>query len=163
MELKRLLHIARYCTLLSSAKRSAYLRRKKIFGHVGENVFLPFMVLPLRCENIYIHSNVEIASGARLVPHDAIHGVFNRMNDGHHYAEHIGRIEILDNVFIGADAIILGPCKIGPNAVIAAGAVVTGDIPAGSVAGGVPARVIGDFDSLREKRRGQRPEEDAHR
>ena len=42
--------------------------------------------------------------------------------------------------------------KIGDNVVIAAGAVVNKDIPSGSVAAGVPAKVIGSFDDLRKKR-----------
>lgn len=137
MDLKRIIYTARYCMIFKSKKRADYIRKKQIFGSVGEQVFLPFMVLPLRCENIFIHDNVEIASGAKLIPHDAIHGVFNRMErKSFRYQEHIGRIEIYDNVFIGANAIILGPCKIGPNAIVAAGAVVNKDVPSGSIVGG---------------------------
>ncbi len=47
-----------------------------------------------------------------------------------------------DNVTIGAGANIIGPVKIGDNAVIGAGAVVITDIPANSVAVGVPAKVV---------------------
>lgn len=147
MDLKRVIHTARYCMIFKSKKRADYIKKKQIFGSVGENVFLPFMVLPLRCENIFIHDNVEIASGVKLIPHDAIHGVFNRMKgNSFKYKEHIGRIEICDNVFIGANAIILGPCKIGPNVIVAAGTVVNKDIPPESIVGGTPARVIGSFD-----------------
>lgn len=152
MELKRLIHTIRYCTLLNSTKRAEYVRKKNIFGSVGKDVYLPFMTLPLRCEYVYLHNNIEIASGVKLVPHDAIHGVFNRMDGSNSFEEHIGRIEIYDNVFIGANSIILGPCKIGPNVVVAAGAVISGDIPENSVVGGVPAKVIGDFEGLKKKR-----------
>ena len=47
-----------------------------------------------------------------------------------------------DNVVIGAGAKVLGGVTIGDNSVIGANAVVTHDIPANSVAGGIPARVI---------------------
>lgn len=51
-------------------------------------------------------------------------------------------IEIGHDVWIGARAIIMGGIKIGDGAIIAAGAIVTKDIPPYSVVGGVPAKVI---------------------
>ncbi|WP_070964093.1 sugar O-acetyltransferase [Vibrio sonorensis] len=51
-------------------------------------------------------------------------------------------INIGDNVWIGAGAIVLGGVSIGDRSVIGAGAVVTKDIPADSVAVGNPAKVI---------------------
>lgn len=47
-----------------------------------------------------------------------------------------------DNVLIGAGAKILGPVRIGDGAKIGANAVVLHDVPAGSTAAGIPARVI---------------------
>ena len=54
-------------------------------------------------------------------------------------------VNIGRNVWIGARAIILPGSNIGAHAVIAAGAVVNGDIPPRSIAGGVPAKVLGSF------------------
>ena len=73
---------------------------------------------------------------------------------GTEFAEyHMGTIEIFDNVAIGSDVTIMYNTKIGPNAVVAAGSVVTKDIPEGAIVGGNPARVIGSVDNLIEKRR----------
>ena len=51
-------------------------------------------------------------------------------------------IVVEDDVWLGSGAIVTDGVRIGKGAVIAAGAVVTQDIPAHTVAGGVPARVL---------------------
>ena len=51
-------------------------------------------------------------------------------------------IHIGDNVWIGSNAVILGGVNIGEHSVVAAGAVVSGDVDAYTVVGGVPARKI---------------------
>lgn len=51
-------------------------------------------------------------------------------------------IKIGKRVWIGAHATILSGVTVGDNSIIAAGAVVTKDVPANSVVGGVPAKVI---------------------
>ena len=51
-------------------------------------------------------------------------------------------IRIGNNVWLGASVTVVGGVTIGDGSVIAAGAVVTKDIPAGVVAGGVPCKVI---------------------
>jgi maltose O-acetyltransferase len=55
--------------------------------------------------------------------------------------------------YIGAGATILPGAVIGDGAVVGAGSVVTGEIPAGSVAAGNPARVIGDVGEFVERHR----------
>lgn len=54
-----------------------------------------------------------------------------------------GHIVIEDDVWIGARAIVLTGVKIGRGSVIAAGAVVTKDVPMFSIVAGTPARVVG--------------------
>ena len=51
-------------------------------------------------------------------------------------------VVIGDNVFIGMRCIIMKGVTIGNNAVIGAGSIVTKDIPANSVAAGVPCKII---------------------
>ena len=65
---------------------------------------------------------------------------------------YVGEIKILDNCVIGADATLMYDTTIGPNAIIAAGAVVTKDVPAGEIWGGVPAVKIGTTDDLAKRR-----------
>ena len=50
-------------------------------------------------------------------------------------------VEIADNVWIGAGAVVLGGTTIGRDAVVGAGAVVCGDVPAGALAVGAPAEI----------------------
>ena len=51
-------------------------------------------------------------------------------------------VVIEDDVLIGANAVVLEGVRVGRGAVVAAGAVVVEDVPAGAVVAGVPARVI---------------------
>ena len=65
---------------------------------------------------------------------------------------HKGRIEIGNNVLIGAESIILYDKKIGDNVIIAAGSVVTKDVPSFEVWGGNPAKKICTWDEFVNKR-----------
>lgn len=53
-----------------------------------------------------------------------------------------GDIEIGDDVWIGTNALIMGGVKIGNGAIVAAGSIVTRDVPAYAIVGGSPAKVI---------------------
>ncbi|MBF0594182.1 MAG: acyltransferase [Candidatus Omnitrophica bacterium] len=57
-----------------------------------------------------------------------------------------GTIRIGNDVWIGANAVVLPDVRVDQGAIIAAGAVVTKDVPAYAIVGGVPARVIGSRD-----------------
>lgn len=52
-------------------------------------------------------------------------------------------VVIEEGAWVASNATILGPCVIGEHAVVAAGAVVTGDVPARTIYAGVPARQVG--------------------
>lgn len=62
-----------------------------------------------------------------------------------------GPVEVGDYVFIGPRAIILPGVKIGRGAIVAAGAVVTKDVPEFTLVGGVPAKVIGERQNTNPK------------
>jgi acetyltransferase-like isoleucine patch superfamily enzyme len=65
----------------------------------------------------------------------------------HREGKQMAAVVISENVWIGAGAIILKGVTVGKNSVIAAGSVVTRDIPPNVVAAGVPALVIKNIDN----------------
>ena len=85
---------------------------------------------------------IEIEDGA-LIGHNVVlatidHDLDPAMNRKNHYAP----IKIGAHVWIGSNATILSGVSIGAWSVVAAGAVVTKDVPPMTVVGGVPAKVI---------------------
>jgi maltose O-acetyltransferase len=87
---------------------------------------------------ISIGRNVQV--GPRVSFETVSHGLLYEPGRGRGYASH--PIVVEDEVWIGAGTIVLQGVTIGRGAVISAGAVVKDDVPAGTVAGGVPARVL---------------------
>jgi len=132
--------------------RTKYIVKHKLFAEIGDNFFFQPRIMPINAEYIKIHNNVAVASGVTFVNHDVIQKVFNNLDPDVQISKKYGCIEIMDNVFIGSNATILYDVKIGPNAIVAAGSLVTKDVPEGSIVGGVPARVSGSFDELYHKR-----------
>jgi carbonic anhydrase/acetyltransferase-like protein (isoleucine patch superfamily) len=102
--------------------------------------------------NMNVHINASVSGiirigeccliGPNVVMRTASHkynnpGVFIRKQG--HFA---GDIDIEDDVWIGANAVILGGVRIGKGAVVGAGAVVTKDVPSMAIAVGVPAKFV---------------------
>ena len=137
---------------LLGRNREAYLRKHQVFAQMGQNVLFQPMKLPNEPRLIKIHNNVKIASGVTFYTHDVINWMLADLDRTYYYG-YRGCIEIHDNVFIGGNCQIVGGVSIGPNAVVGAGSVVTKDVPAGTVVAGNPARVIGSFEDLHEKRK----------
>ncbi len=84
-------------------------------------------------ENVNFSSNVHIYTEQ----HD-YHDPFFRCNSDDSFS-----IKVEDRVWIGPNVIVLHSVTIGEGAVVAAGAVVTKDVPPYTLVGGVPAKVIG--------------------
>lgn len=107
-------------------------------------------------KNIQIGKNVFINSGCRfqdhggimigdgtLIGHNVVLATINHDLDPQKRGDNIlAPITIGERVWIGANATILPGVRIGDGAVVAAGAVVTKDVPENVVVGGIPARVL---------------------
>lgn len=107
---------------------------------IGKNVFINFDCVFLDLGGISIEDNVMIAPKVSL------------LSEGHPVSSNErgslvpGHIHIKKNVWIGAGATILPGVTIGEDAVVAAGAVVSTDVPANTVVGGIPAKIIRSID-----------------
>lgn len=93
---------------------------------------------------ITVGDNVCISANVKILAHDTS----TEYQNGH---TRIGIVEIGDNVYIGYGATILCNVRIGSNAVIDAGSVVTKDVPAGTVYAGNPAHFICTTEEFRKK------------
>ena len=103
---------------------------------IGKNVFINFDCVFLDLGGITIEDNVLIAPKVSLLSEEHPISSENRESliPGH--------IHIKKNAWIGAGATILPGVTVGENAVVAAGAVVSKDVPANTVVGGIPAKFI---------------------
>ena len=152
MTLKRLYHSFRMSMCRGSRRRAEYAKKHHIFAGIGENVSIMGRVIPLYSELIRFHNNIAVASNVTFCTHDEIRLVLNRIpGENNRFSEHIGCIEIMDNVFIGTNSTILYGVRIGPNALVASGSVVTKDVEPNSVVAGVPARRIGSLEDYKQK------------
>lgn len=99
---------------------------------------------PSHCWLIEIGDNVTMAPRVHILCHDASTKQF--MN----YTK-IGRVTIGDNVFIGAESVVLPGVTIGNNVIVGANSTVIHDIPDNTVVAGTPAKLICTLDDYLNK------------
>ena len=90
---------------------------------------------PSHCWLITIGDDVTMAPRVHVLAHDASTKSFLGYTK-------IGRVNVGNTVFIGAESVVLPGVTIGNNVIIGANSTVTHDIPDNSVAAGSPAKVI---------------------
>jgi acetyltransferase-like isoleucine patch superfamily enzyme len=103
---------------------------------IGKNVFINFDCTFLDLGGITIEDNVMIAPKVCLLSEG--HPV--SVNDRHTLTA--AKILIKKNAWIGANATILQGVTIGENSIVAAGAVVSKDVPDNTIVAGIPAKII---------------------
>lgn len=125
--LKDHVHIGRNVELNSEFRDSSLIIKSNV--QVNRNTRIDFS------GNVVINENVVISEGSKIFSHS------------HGYDPHSRPIkkplEIGENVWVGSNVIILENVNvIGKNSLIAAGSVVTKDVPPNCVVGGNPARIL---------------------
>lgn len=132
-------------------KRATYLKKKKFFHSQGEHCYLQPWNFGTEPYLISFGNNVHVASGVTFINHDVTALMFRYTEKDNSIQERKGRIKIGDNVFVGSNTTILYDVTIGDNVIIGAGSLVNKSIPSGTVAAGVPCRVIGKYEDYKKK------------
>lgn len=103
---------------------------------VGENVFIN------ACCHFQDHGGVTLGDGCQI-GHNVVFATLNHeLSPAQRHLTRPAPIRLGRNVWVGSNATILQGVTIGDNAVIGAGAVVTKDVAADTIVGGVPAREL---------------------
>ena len=126
----------------SCGKKRPFINRGVVFScpqniECGSNVTINPQCYFAAKGGIFLGDNVTLSAGAKILSSSL------KVENGVIQKRHIHKPVILkNNVWIGAGAMICPGVTVGENTIIAAGAVVTKDIPSNSVAAGIPAKVI---------------------
>ena len=120
-------------TLVANACGDVILGKKVLIG-CGSKITGPIRF----GDNILLGQNVVISA----LNHDYEHPLIPIVNQGFNVKE----IVVEDGVWMGAGVIVTPGVRIGTNAVVGAGSVVTRDVPAYSVVVGNPARIVKYYD-----------------
>jgi len=142
----RLFFVRNYLLKLSGidiSNSSIFCGRAWIYGrgrlHIGADTWLsPGVIVYTHVNaNIHIGDRCDIGPGVEFIPGGHVIGSFSRRaGEGTAKAITVG-----NGTWIGAKSVILGGVNIGDGCVVAAGSVVTHDVPSSSLVAGVPARI----------------------
>ena len=136
-----------YCDELRMGERSYIAAHAYVTGHItlgADTTINPFSA---------VRGRVTVGDGVRIGAHTSLLA----FNHGTAPGEPIFRqrhtslgITIGDDVWIGSNVTVLDGVTIGPHSIIGAGAVVTKDVPANTIAAGNPAKPIADIDPTQD-------------
>ena len=130
--------------------RTALFRRcgvrigEKVIINFGVNFIIPMTEKGVKKGSITIGNRVAIATSVVIVGQSEPNfSVLSKI-----YPIDNSPINICDDVWIGANAVILPGVTIGEQSVVASGAVVTKDVPPNCVVAGVPAKKVKDLQKV---------------
>jgi len=113
---------------------------------IGKNVFIG-----MDCfldssfpELITIEDNVTLGPRVMVIAHDDAQGIEKTSADREDST--VSKVNLENGCYIGAGAILLSGITVGEKSIVAAGAVVTKDVPERTLVGGVPAKLIRKLD-----------------
>lgn len=150
----------RVCQAINTSAYDDTQTRKFLSKLLGEKVAATTTVLPPVTidagVNFHLGSDVFINAGCcfqdqggiwigdrTLIGHQVVFATLNHGEAPHQRGTlHPSPIKIGNDVWIGSHATILGGVTVGDGAIIAAGAVVTKDVPAETIVAGVPAQIV---------------------
>ena len=112
------------------------------FINIGKNVFINHACTFLDLDGITIEDEVMIGPKVSLISEGHPIEPQNRK------VLELNKVIIRKNAWIGAGATILPGITVGENAVVAAGSMVTKDVPANSVVAGVPAKLVKNLNPV---------------
>ena len=113
-----------------------------LYADFGKNITVGEHVFINDCCHFQDHGGVTIGDGCQI-GHNVVFATLNHgMAPEDRKTTYPAPIVLKENVWVGSNSTILSGVTVGENAVVAAGAVVTKDVPANAVVGGVPARLI---------------------
>lgn len=122
-----------------------YLRRQGV--KIGEGCCIYSYNFGSEPYLVEVGNHVQITAGVKIFTHGGGWVLREEYPD----YDCFGKVKIGNNVYIGNNALIMPGVTVGDNVVIGAGSVVTKSVPDNSVIAGNPARIIGTFDSYKEK------------
>ncbi len=144
MQSRRFVGLYRKFCQPSGEEWAVYLKRHNILYAMGDGCAVQINVDITDPKHVRLGNNVHL-TGCTLFGHDGSVNMLKQMTGI--TLDSVGKIDIGDNVFVGHRAIIMPNVTIGSNAIVAAGAVVTRDVPSNTIVGGVPAKSIGTLDA----------------
>jgi acetyltransferase-like isoleucine patch superfamily enzyme len=135
---------SRFCRP-SGTEYAEFLKLHGGYYSIGQNCSINLGANITDPAYVRLGNNVSL-SDCTLLGHDGVIAILNQAYGVK--LDSVGKVDIKDNVFIGHGAIVMPGVTIGPNSIVAAGAVVTRDVKEGDIVGGVPARPISRMDDL---------------